>query len=373
MKKMYFYLSALAMLLTMGACSADDELINESPQSKIEIVSEIVTLKSGAKVTKQGDKYLWQGDIVLSEAQLKQLDESGDIISEEYKEPDFNSSNSIKTSPLTGYSYINAEVKNTRSTAIYPTPYNLWAMVRFTYAKSGTGTTLNGYTKMLIQEALRYWEANTNIRFYNATDQPTVDPTYGFAYPYVNFCDGGSNSSYVGRIDGRQDLTLVPYGCSVGTVIHEIGHAIGVLHEQCRYDRDNYISVNINNVSPANRHNFDKRTSNYYCIGAFDFQSIMLYSSYDFAVDASIPVMRRISDNSTFTAQRERLSDLDRRFPNTFYLPYTARSDVYRELADVVYKEDNTIMSASERLQLQAQLNNGNPYPPAGGRIPNDF
>lgn len=67
------------------------------------------------------------------------------------------------------------------------------------------------------------------------------------------------------------------------------------------------------------------------------------------------------------------MSDLDRRFPNTFYLPYTARSDVYRELDDVVYDQYNNKLTEQERLQLQAQLNNGNPNPPAGGRIPNEF
>lgn len=40
--------------------------------------------------------------------------------------------------------------------------------------------------------------------------------------------------------------------------------------------------------------------------------------------------------------------------------------------ADVVYKPDNTIMTPEERLELQAQLNNGNPTPPPGGRIPNN-
>lgn len=40
--------------------------------------------------------------------------------------------------------------------------------------------------------------------------------------------------------------------------------------------------------------------------------------------------------------------------------------------AEAVYKPENTIMTPEERLDLQAQLNNGNPTPPPGGRIPNN-
>lgn len=370
MKRNYFGLVSMVSLFFLVSCE-NEELNNNQPISPKEksVESELITLKSGATVELKDGKYFWMGDVMLSSAQLKQLEETGDIFIESQEIG--KNEGDLLSSPATGYISVPQNI-NTRSTAIYPTPYNLWAMVRFTYAKSGTGTTLNSYTRSLVKEALEYWEAHTNVRFYNATDQPTIDPTYGFAYPYVNFCDGNSNASYVGRIDGRQDLTLVPYGCSVGTVIHEIGHAIGLLHEQCRYDRDNYVTVNINNVSSENRHNFDKRTSNYLCTGAFDFESIMLYSSYDFAINSSIPTMTK-KDGTTFTAQRNRLSDLDKRFPNTYYLPYTARSDVYRELDDVVYDSNNNRLTEQERLQLQAQLNNGNPNPPAGGRIPNEF
>lgn len=364
--KTFFSVGVVAILVTMSACDSSD-LTGDSQASK---QSESIILKSGAIVQRHSDNYVWQNDIILSDAQYKLLDETGDIIPDPNKKQVLDASNAKKVNSATGYDYIPYSV-TTRSTAINPTSYNMWAMVRFTYAKSGT---LNSYTKSLIQQALAYWEANTNVRFYNATDQPTVDPTYGFAYPYVNFCDGSSNASYVGRIDGKQDLTLIPYGATVGTVIHEIGHAIGLLHEQCRYDRDNYITVNINNVIESERSNFTKRTTNYYCIGAFDFSSIMLYPSFTgFEIDPSIPSMTKKSDGSTFDSQRTGLSDLDRRFPNTFYIPYIARSDTYSELAETVYKADNTIMTPAERLQLQAQLNNGNSTPPAGGRIPNNF
>lgn len=48
-----------------------------------------------------------------------------------------------------------------------------------------------------------------------------------------------------------------------------------------------------------------------------------------------------------------------------------ARSDVYRELDDVVYDGNNNVLTEAQRLELQAALNNGNPTPPSGGRIPN--
>jgi len=368
----FFSVGIAILLIVMSSCESKEFIDGSLKKQGTTEQSEFITLKSGAIVEKHGDKYIWQDDILLSDTQYKLLDETGDIIQDPANEEVLDASNVVRVNLTTGYDYIPYDVK-TRSTAIYPTPYNMWAMVRFTYAKEGTGTTLNANTRELIRQALHHWEANTNVRFYNATDQPTIDPTYGFAYPYVNFCDGTSNASYVGRIGGRQDLTLVPGGATVGTVIHEIGHATGLLHEQCRYDRDNYIIVNTNNIELNARSNFTKRTSNYYCIGAFDFGSIMLYSSYTgFEIDPSIPSMTR-TDESIFWAQRTGLSDLDRRFPNTFYVPYIARSDTYYELAETVYKPDNTVMTPAERLQLQAELNNGNPTPPAGGRIPNEF
>lgn len=76
------------------------------------------------------------------------------------------------------------------------------------------------------------------------------------------------------------------------------------------------------------------------------------------------------SDGSTFY-QNNVLSDLDRAWLNYFYLPYIARSDVYRELDDIVYDGNNNVLTDAQRLELQAALNNGNPTPPSGGRIPN--
>lgn len=74
-----------------------------------------------------------------------------------------------------------------------------------------------------------------------------------------------------------------------------------------------------------------------------------------------------------FDYTRKTVSDQDRMWINYLYLPYVARSDTYRELDKVVYDGNNKRLTEQERLQLQAQLNNGNPNPPANGRIENNF
>ena len=51
-------------------------------------------------------------------------------------------------------------------------------------------------------------------------------------------------------------------GCgTVRIVLHEIGHAIGFWHEHSRPDRDDFVSVLLDNVLPLSRSNFRKYSS----------------------------------------------------------------------------------------------------------------
>lgn len=357
------------MLLLFVTISCNDNAVrtapnNDVPEAYSSMEDGLITLESGVVVKKVGDTFYWQGDIMLSEKQLKTLDKHGTLITEGPEEKG--------SEPIMHPAY-NIPIKavedttaTPRSFGIYPTSYNMWAMVRFVYADNLTYDRKN-----IIQQALAHWEANTNVRFYNATGEPTHHPDYGFEYPYIEFINANQNSSQIGRIGGRQTVKIALFQ-TVDKPIHEIGHAIGLFHEHNRYDRNNYINVNKSNIVDSLEYNFDRQTTNYYSVGSIDFSSVMMYDSDAFAINPSIPTMTRTSDGSTWEGGTV-LSGSDKEWANNFYLPYIARSDTYRELDDTVYKPDGTIMTEQERLNLQAQLNNGDPTPPDCCRLENDF
>lgn len=361
MKNLFILLSAF-LICCFVSCSkeADENLLNSSGEPNETTIQQI-ELKSGFIVQKRGNEYS-MGDILLSETQVKLLDETGSIFPETIDLP----TDSIIVSTSSGMRAYYSGNAATRAIGRHPNENAIWSMVRYVVDPS-----LSADQHDTLRLAIQHIEANTNVRFYNATGQPTVDPTYGFNYPYVNIMNNPNSytvsNSYVGRIGGRQDLKIGGFP-PFGIVVHELCHACAMYHEHCRPDRDNYITVYTNNVDPEALNDVRKITTNYYTRGSFDFNSIMIYGSYTFSKNGNPTMLKKNGDEFY---QQYTLSSSDRAWLNYFYLPYIARSDVYAELDDVVYDGNNNILTAQQRLQLQALLNNGNPYPPAGGRIPN--
>lgn len=58
-----------------------------------------------------------------------------------------------------------------------------------------------------------------------------------------------------GRVSGPQNVSLDDDCLSYGTVIHELMHAIGFIHEHQRNDRDYFVNILWQNILPGKSSN----------------------------------------------------------------------------------------------------------------------
>ena len=170
-----------------------------------------------------------------------------------------------------------------------------------------------------VTDAINQWQANTPIRFVERTTQRG----------YVLFRAGSGCSSNVGYSGGLQYVNLAS-NCSTGNTIHEIGHTLGLWHEQSRADRDTYVTINTANIISGYETDFQTYTQRgsdgFDSDGGLDFGSIMLYGSYDFSKNGQ-PTMTK-KDGSTFTAQRDSPSQTDINTVFSMY-PYNKALSMY--------------------------------------------
>ncbi|TPP67241.1 Metalloendopeptidase [Fasciola gigantica] len=138
----------------------------------------------------------------------------------------------------------------------------------------------------LILKAIQTIEEETCVRFIDASQNTSL-----LNNSYVEFV--GRNEKYchaqLGVVnDGRHELILSPLCRSFGQILHELTHALGLMHELMRPDRDDYIIVHEENISPDYTEEFRRlmRHQAQMWDTLFDFQSVTLYDPFTFSANS---------------------------------------------------------------------------------------
>ena len=169
------------------------------------------------------------------------------------------------------------------------------------------------------ERAVKYWNDNSVVRLYLRRPAPaggvSPDPDYVLVQNTLN--DKGEEQgcfANLGRVGGEQPINLGA-GCVFHQYIHEIGHTVGLVHEQNRIDRDDYVIYYPERVVDPKPGEQDKerqflKTATANLPLEFDTQSRMLYQSTAFAADPKKPVLTR-KDGTTWNAQTRSMSPGD--------------------------------------------------------------
>lgn len=117
-------------------------------------------------------------------------------------------------------------------------------------------------------DELKTIEAVTCIRFVKRTNEKD----------FIDIIDGDGCWSYVGKVGGRQELSMKRDGCfHKSFLVHEAIHALGFQHMINHVNRDKFVRILWENIEVENYHWFDKldpRTFSDFGTG-YDLLSIM--------------------------------------------------------------------------------------------------
>ncbi|VDN58089.1 unnamed protein product [Dracunculus medinensis] len=138
----------------------------------------------------------------------------------------------------------------------------------------------------MVETAIEAWESVTCVRFIKVLS---------FAEDTVQIIDGGGCYSNIGYAPSRRIISLSnecatlggPSNLQIYMILSNLsefsGHILGLIHEQCRRDRDGYVIIDFQAIIPEMRDAFSKRDRLIKYNLPYDLGSIMHYSSQAFS------------------------------------------------------------------------------------------
>jgi hypothetical protein len=209
-----------------------------------------------------------------------------------------------------------------------------------------------------VTNAIAHWEAKTNYRFVVRTNEPD----------WITFRVGGGCSSSVGRQGGQQFVNLAA-GCLKGQAIHEIGHVVGLWHEQSREDRDLFVQIKWANIEAGKEFNFNQHITDGDDVGSYDYGSIMHYGKDAFTKNGQDTIVT-INPAGSAIGQRIALSPGDIAAANSLCTPPVttkeAPIDTKKELTKDLFADTKKelILDTRKELALDKRFDVIDPFGP---------
>ena len=192
-----------------------------------------------------------------------------------------------------------------------------WGVIPYEFAPN-----FSDVERQRIRAAMTLWERVAQVKFVTRTTQ------LGFlAITRDEVIDSTTASPCFGAVGqvglGRMSRVNLGGNCSANsrTILHELGHGLGLHHEHQRADRDNYVTIDIGNVTGNIRFAYDR--FNFPLVGPYDFQSIMHYHPFASALDRSRPVIVPHPQYQSFMTQMGALPEPSETDHNVLALLYS--------------------------------------------------
>ncbi len=186
--------------------------------------------------------------------------------------------------------------------------------------------TVSHFVQFAIHSAMDEYKQHTCLKFVRR--RPTSTGITQFIL-FQSFYYKGCVSNSIGKAIGyQQTINLASPGCDTHrTAVHEIGHAIGFWHEQSRPDRNNYLTIDWDNIKTGKASQFELRHEVDYQGEKYDYASIMHYNNMAFSGNGdytlSIKNVTRFIENGIPNIGRQpNLSAGDIRLVNKLYKCY---------------------------------------------------
>lgn len=163
--------------------------------------------------------------------------------------------------------------------------------VYYEFTTSGSNAVSTAHQKAFLDGAAE-WAMFANLHFI----PHTIEANYVTVLENTNL-EGGQSA--VGMVGGQQFLQIGPEAWNRGTITHELGHTLGLVHEQQRSDRDSFVTILSNNIIPGAEGNFIILT-NSQNHGAYDFLSVMHYARNALPISNTLDTIEPLPAYSRF-------------------------------------------------------------------------